>query len=60
MQNVTTIQKLFNLRILFLIIIIIVLLLLALFPWKTATYMKQQDPNVLREQFSSPAKTKYH
>ena len=22
--------------------------------------MKQQDPNVLREQFSSPAKTKYH
>ncbi len=60
MQNITTIKKLFNLRILFLIITILVLLLLALFPWKTASYMKQQDPDLLREQFSSRAKTTYY
>ena len=60
MQNITPIQKLFNLRILFLIITILTLLLLALFPWKTASYMKQQDPNLLREQFSSRVKTKYY
>ncbi|MCK5904699.1 MAG: hypothetical protein KAG86_05390, partial [Gammaproteobacteria bacterium] len=59
MQNVTKIQKLFNLRILFLIITIIVLLLLALFPWKTANYMTLQGPELLREQFSSRVKTKY-
>lgn len=60
MQNPKPIKKLFNLRILLLIVTMLTLLLLALFPWKTAKYMEQQDANLLREQFSSRLKTQYH
>ncbi|MCK5897121.1 MAG: tetratricopeptide repeat protein [Cocleimonas sp.] len=60
MQKTKPIKKLFNLRLLFLIVIILTLLLLILFPWKTAKYMDQQDTSVLKEQFSSRLKTKFH
>ncbi|PWQ96356.1 tetratricopeptide repeat protein [Leucothrix arctica] len=60
MKQVDSQTKLFNLPILLLITVVLIGFFVLLFPWKSASFLGDQDSAALKEQFSSRLQAEYH